>query len=414
MTESLGPAAFGRVSPDGTVFVRIHDTERAVGQIPDSTPEQALAFFERRAQALEVEVDLLIQRVRNGALSPDEARKSVGNLRTSILEANAVGDLVGLAARLDPLTQTIEAQASVRREEKSKALEAARGRKEEMIVLAEKLAGSNDWGSGVQKFRDLLDEWKTLPRLDRATDDELWHRFSTARTTYTRRRKTHFTELNVQQTSAREAKEAIIAEAEALAQSSEWGLTAQAFRELMTRWKAAGGAGRQVDDALWTKFRAIQDDFFSRRTQVFSAQDEELQTNLTAKLEVLAKAEAEILPVKDVTKARTAYREFLQAYNALGRVPANQVKTLDGRVRSLESAIDDADKREWARTDPQTRARAQETVNLFATQITKLQDQLTKAEARGDKSQISKTTASIATYQIWLDQAQQTLDDLNG
>ena len=413
MSETPRPSAFGRVAEDGTVYVRINDTERAVGQVPDSTPEQALAFFERRAEALEVEVDLLGSRIRNGALSPDEARKSVQNLRTSILEANAVGDLAGLAARLDPLTELIDSQAEARREEKAKALADARARKEEMVGQAEKLAGSNDWSTGVQRFRDLLEEWKSLPRLDRAADDELWHRFSTARTTYTRRRKAHFSDLNAQQSEAREIKEGIIAEAEALADSSDWGATATAFRGLMARWKAAGGAGRHVDDALWARFRAIQDNFFERRTEVFTAQDEEYQSNLAAKAELLAKAEAEILPVTDVAKARTAYREFITAFNAIGRVPSDQVKAIDSRVRAIESAIDEADKREWARTDPETRARAQETVNLFTAKMDKLREQLAKAEEKGDKSAIQKTSASIATYQIWLDQAQQTLDELN-
>ncbi len=413
MTETPRPSAFGRVAEDGTVYVRINDTERAVGQVPDATPEQALAFFERRAEALEVEVGLLTQRIHNAALNPEEARKSINNLKTSILEANAVGDLEGLAARLEPLLEVVNQQAETRREEKAKAQAAAKARKEEMVAQAEKLAGSSDWGSGVQKFRDLLEEWKGLPRLDRATDDELWHRFSAARTAYTRRRKSHFADLSVQQGAAREAKEAIITEAETLAESSDWGATAAAFRGLMSRWKAAGGAGRHVDDALWARFRAIQDEFFTRRSEVFSAQDEEFQANFNAKTELLTKAEAELLPVTDVSKARAAYREFVQSFNAIGRVPSDQVKAVDARVRALEAAIDEADKREWARTDPQTRSRAQETVNLFSAQIDKLKDQLAKAEAKGDKSQITKTTASIATYQIWLDQAQQTLDDLN-
>ena len=413
MTETPGPSEFGRVGEDGTVYVRTNDLERAVGQVPDATPEQALAFFVRRYETLEVEVNLLSQRIRNGALSPDEARKAAHNLRNSIIAANAVGDLEGLAARLDPLTELIDSQAETRREEKAQAVAASRARKEEMVALAEKLAQGSDWGAGVQKYRDLLEEWKNLPRLERAADDDLWHRFSTARTTYTRRRKAHFAELSVAQTQAREVKEGLIQEAEALAESSDWGATAGAFRDLMTRWKAAGGAGRHVDDALWVKFRAIQDAFFTRRSDVLSAQDEQYQANLTAKTDLLAQAEASILPVSDVAAARAAYREFIAAFNALGRVPSDHVRSIDSRVRALESAIDEADKREWARTDPQTRSRAQETVNLFSSQIAKLQEQLAKAEAKGDKSQIAKTTASINTYQIWLDQAQQTLDDLN-
>jgi len=412
MSETPRPSAFGRVGEDGTVYVLVDGSERAVGQVPDATPDEALAFFERRGEALQVEADLLQQRIRKGALSPEEARKAVANLKTSILQANAVGDLQGMAAGLDDLGEVIDAQAEVRREEKTKALAAARERKEAMVAEAEVLAEGSDWGAGVGKFRDLLEEWKGLPRLDRATDDDLWHRFSAARTTYTRRRKTHFADLGAQQDQAREAKEAIIAEAEALAGSTEWGTTAAAFRDLMTRWKSAGGAGRQVDDALWARFRGIQDDFFTRRTQTFSAQDVQFQANLTAKTELLDKAEAEILPVTDVPKARAAYREFLTAFNALGKVPTDHMKSVDARVRALEAAIGEADKREWARTDPETRTRAAETVNLFSAQIAKLQDQLAKAEARGDKAQAAKAAASIATYETWLQQAQATLGEL--
>ncbi|MDR2896230.1 MAG: DUF349 domain-containing protein [Propionibacteriaceae bacterium] len=412
MSENPETAGFGRVDDDGTVYVRVGETERAVGQIPDATPEQALAFFVRRGESLGVEVDLLSQRVKNGALSPEEARKSIAHLRDNIIGANAVADLEGLAARLDPLQSLIDQQSASRQAAKAELTQATKERKSAMVEQAEQIAAGSDWTGGWQKFRDLLDEWKTLPHLDKKTDDEMWHQFSSARTTFTRRRKAHFAERSAIQDQARVAKEAIIAEAESLADSTDWGQTAGQFRDLMTRWKAAGGAGRQVDDQLWSKFRAIQDNFFNRRSEVFSAQDQENQGNLTIKQELLDKAESEILPVKDVAAARSAYREFITAFNAVGRVPADKSRSIDARVRALESAIDEADRREWARTDPQTRSRAAETVNLFSGQIDKLKKSLAKAEQSGDKGQISKLTSSLATYQTWLDQAQSTLDDL--
>ncbi|WP_312006943.1 hypothetical protein [Nocardioides alcanivorans] len=61
---------WGRVAEDGTVFVRTADGERAVGQYPEGTPEEALAFYKNRFEALEFEVNLLAQRVAGGALSP--------------------------------------------------------------------------------------------------------------------------------------------------------------------------------------------------------------------------------------------------------------------------------------------------------------------------------------------------------
>ncbi len=68
--------------------------------------------------------------------------------------------------------------------------------KEKLVAEAEKIAEGNDWRAGANRLRTLLDEWKALPRIDRASDDALWRRFSSARTSYTRRRKTHFAEQN--------------------------------------------------------------------------------------------------------------------------------------------------------------------------------------------------------------------------
>src|SRR5690606_17260675 len=60
-------APWGRVDDDGTVYVREATGERAVGQYPDATPEEALAYYERKFAELEGQVSLLEQRLRGGA-----------------------------------------------------------------------------------------------------------------------------------------------------------------------------------------------------------------------------------------------------------------------------------------------------------------------------------------------------------
>ncbi len=409
MNSSAGPADFGRVDPDGTVYVRTADGERAVGQIPDVSADEAMAFYVRRFEALEVEVALLEARVSSGALSPDEARHSVNQVKSSVASANAVGDLAALAARLEALTPAITEQSEARKAERAKQLEATRETKEKMVAEAETLAQGNDWRGGVNRFRSLLDEWKALPRIDRATDDALWHRFSAARTTYTRRRKVQFAEQSAKRDQAKAAKEQIIAEARQLADSTEWGATAGAFRELMTRWKAAGAAPREVDDALWAEFRGIQDNFFNNRASVLSEQDAEFKANLDAKLALLDEAEATLLPVTDLAAGRAGFRSFLEKYNQYGRVPREQIRTLDARVKALEAAVRRAEEDEWRRTDPEARARAEDTVSMLETEIAKLTEKITKAEARGDKKAADKARESIATYTTWLDQAKATL-----
>ena len=191
---STSPADFGRVDSDGTVYVRTAEGERSVGQIPDVTEAEALAFYTRRFEALDLEVSLLERRIASGALSPDEARHSINTVTGNVTGANAVGDLDGLTTRLQALAPVLAQASAERRAERAKQAEATKATKEGMVAEAEQLALSNDWRGGVNRFRSLLDEWKALPRIDRATDDALWHRFSTARTTYTRRRKAQFAE----------------------------------------------------------------------------------------------------------------------------------------------------------------------------------------------------------------------------
>lgn len=411
MTEPAGPTSYGRVAEDGTVYVRTADGERSVGQIPDVPADEALAFYVRRFEALELEVQLLQQRIRNGSLSPEEARQSIGIVRKSVTGANAVGDLDGLLARLESLSPLVAEQNEARKAERAKQHEATRTAKEEMVAEAEALAEGNDWRGGVNRFRALLDAWKELPRIDRATDDALWHRFSSARTTYTRRRKAQFAEQAAKRDGSKALKEQIIAEARELASSTEWGPTSGAFRDLMARWKAAGAAPRAVDDALWTEFRALQDQFFNARSAAVSEQDSEFQGNLAAKEALLAEAEAAIVPVTDFNAARAAFRTFLEKYNALGKVPRDAIRGLDNRVRAIESVVKKAEDDEWKRTDPEARQRAEETVSMLTAEIAKLEEKITKATARGDNAAVKKAQDSIATYTTWLDQAKATLAD---
>ena len=233
---------WGRVAEDGTVFVRTAEGERSVGQYPEGSPEEALKFFTDRFDALAFEVDLLEQRIKSGALAPDEAAESVKTVKAQIVDAHAVGDLDSLAGRLDALAGVIETQREARKAERAQKVAESKVRKEAIVAEAEKLADSNDWRNGANRLRDLLEEWKGLPRLDRGSDDSLWRRFSTARTAYTRRRKAHFAEQHEKRDAARVVKERLAKEAEALATSTDWGATAGQFRDLMKEWKAAGGS----------------------------------------------------------------------------------------------------------------------------------------------------------------------------
>ncbi len=259
----------------------------------------------------------------------------------------------------------------------------------------------------------MLDEWKTLPRLDRATDDQLWRRFSSARTHYTRRRKAHFAELSARREQAKEAKEEILAEAEELADSTDWGPTARRFRELMSRWKEAGPAPKAVEEALWKRFRAAQDTFFGARSEAFSKRDSEQRANLEAKEALLREAEA-LVPVTDWKAARSSLRGIQERWEAVGPVPRDAVRSVESRLRRVEQAIREAEESEWERSNPEARARAEETVAKLRSSISDLERQADRAREAGDERRLAQAEEALAARRLWLQQAEQALDDFGG
>jgi Domain of Unknown Function (DUF349) len=401
---------WGRVADDGTVYVKTPDGERPVGQYPEGTPEEAMAFYAKRYDELAGSVHLLEQRVNAEVVAPDEATESVKNLRAQVVEAHAVGDLTSLVGRLDALGPVISQQRQIRRAERAQKQAAAKSDKERLVTEAERLAEGTDWRNGANRLRQLLDQWKALPRIDKASDDALWHRFSSARTTYTRRRKAHFAEQNEKREAARVVKQRLVTEAESLARSRDWGPTAGAYRDLMRRWKAAGPAPRDVEEDLWTRFRAAQDTFFGARDEAMAAQDSEYAANAEAKQKLLAEAEA-LVPVTDVEAAKRAIRDLAERWDAIGKVPRDKIRTLEDRMRAVEQAIRGVEDEKWRRTDPEKSARADDMVAKLQEAIGKVEADLERARAAGDEKRVAELEDNLASRRAFLEMAERASAD---
>jgi hypothetical protein len=401
---------WGRVDDDGTVYVKTADGERAVGQYPAGTAEEALKFYTDRYTALETEVSLLDQRVRSGVLSPEEATESIKQVRAQVIDANAVGDLAALVARLDSLGPVLAQQRSARKAEKAQRVAESKAQKEKLVAEAEKIAAGSDWRHGANRLREILDQWKALPRIDRASDDALWKRFSSARTTYTRHRKAHFAEQDEKREAARLVKLRLVKEAESIADSTDWGATAGRYRDLMREWKAAGPAPKDVDDELWKRFRGAQDTFFGARDAANAAQDAEFAANAEVKDQLLVEAEA-LLPVTDLEVAKKAFRDIADRWDAAGKVPRDRMKDLEGRIRKVEQTIRGLEDEKWRKSDPEKSARADDMVSKLESAIAEIQAELDKARAAGNERKVKDLEENLASRQSFLDMAKRASAD---
>ncbi|GGO51133.1 MULTISPECIES: DUF349 domain-containing protein [Streptomyces] len=405
---------WGRVDETGTVYVRTADgSERVVGSWQAGSPEEALAYFERKYDGLVVEIGLLERRVKTTDLSAKDATTAIDHLRQQVDEAHAVGDLDALGKRLDKLVETVDARREERKAQKAKQSDEARHSKEALVAEAEELAQSEQWRAAGERLRALVDTWKGLPRLDRKSDDELWHRFSHARSAFSKRRKAHFASLDAQREDARKAKEKLVAEAESLSASTDWGPTAARYRELMADWKAAGRAQREHEDDLWNRFRGAQDVFFAARSSVFAERDAEQSENLKLKEELAEEAE-KLVPVSDLKTARAAFRSLNERWEAIGHVPRDARPKVEGRMHAVERALQESEEAEWRRTNPEARARAAGLTGQLQAAVDKLQGQIETARTAGNNAKADKLQKELDGRQALLDQALKGLHEFGG
>ncbi|SED00378.1 protein of unknown function [Streptomyces sp. 3213] len=404
---------WGRVDETGTVYVRTADGEQVVGSWQAGSPDEALAYFERKYEGLVVEIGLLEKRVKTTDLSAKDAQAAVDHLREQVDAHHAVGDLAALRVRLDKLVETVEARREERKQQRAKQSDEARHAKEALVVEAEELAQSDQWRAAGERLRALVDTWKGLPRLDRKSDDELWHRFSHARSAFSKRRKAHFASLDAQREEARKTKEKLVAEAESLSASTDWGPTAARYRELMSDWKAAGRAQREHEDDLWNRFRGAQDVFFAARSSVFAERDAEQTENLKLKEELAEEAE-KLLPIGDLKAARAAFRSINERWEAIGHVPRDSRPKVEGRMHAVERALQESEETEWRRTNPEARARAEGLTGQLQAAVDKLRGQIEQARAQGNNSRADKLERELEGRQALLDQALKGLQEFGG
>ena len=405
---------FGRIDSQGNVWVQDGDTERMIGSFPEGLPSDPFALYTRRYADLEATIKLFEDRL--ASLGPKEIDQTLATLKEAVDQPNAIGDLPALRARVQAVEERAQARKEEAKEERRLAKEHALEERTALVERAEAILAKESskihWKQSGQVLRDLLEEWKQLqrrgPRLDKAAEDELWKRFSATRTQFDRRRRQYFSELDERQGQAKRVKEEIIARAEALKDSTNWGETSNAFRELMEQWKRAPRASRREDDALWARFRAAQQAFFDARHRNDLAVDSEYQANLSAKEELLKEAEA-LLPITNQEEAKAALRSIQDRWAEIGRVPSEHFRKIEARLRAVEDELRKAEEAEWRRTNPETRARATGMLGQLEEQLDQLRADLEEAKASGNEAKVRELTQALETKQAWFDQISSSL-----
>jgi hypothetical protein len=399
---------WGRVDDDGTVFVREGDDWREVGQFPDGSPDEALAYFARKYADLADKVTLLEQRHRRGGASASDLASASRHLRSDVEGASAVGDLDGLLARIDALGATLAEASATEAAAAKEAVSVAVAERTALVERAEALAARDprqvQWKQATQELNDLFAQWQahqqSAPRLPKREAQDLWKRFRDARASVEKHRREFFAELDEAHKGARDRKAKLVERAEALSTKGEDGIPA--YRALLDEWKTVGRAGKKVDDALWDRFKAAGDALYGARAERDATELAESAPKIEAKQALLTEAEA-VADERDLAAARSQLTGIQRRWDEIGRVaPREKDRALDDSLRKIEQALRAREDVDWKRNNPETKARAGDMARQLADAIAALEADIETARTKGDTKAVTKLEAELATRRSWM------------
>lgn len=200
-------------------------------------------------------------------------------------------------------------------------------------ILQMEITNASTWNRWTDEVLKLQEEWRTIGWTKKKENEEIWQEFRglcdlffTKRKEQVEKRKSTFKE-------HRDKKEALIAKAKDLQDSSDWKATTEALKKLQEQWKNVGSADPRDEQKLWQRFRSACDVFFQRKKEHFGEMVNQQEENLRLKTTLLEEIEAKELG-ENKGENLAWLKEFSERWHAVGFVPKEHVKTVMDRYNA--------------------------------------------------------------------------------
>ncbi len=169
--------------------------------------------------------------------------------------------------------------------------------KQLLIDEAVALAGEEDVITAFRRLQDLHAKWRDVGPVAKELREEIWTRFKDASAEVSKRYQAHFEARKAVERQNEDAKKAIIESIEALDFSAprtfaQWDAMTRTIIDAQSQWKTIGFASRKTNNALFTRFRQLCDEFFAKKAEFFQKMKNDLAENLAKKTALAEKAEA--------------------------------------------------------------------------------------------------------------------------
>ena len=297
---------------------------------------QAAALHERDRQAQLARATAFYERVLSLARNPELALKDA---EAALREARPwlAGGSAGLPGkllhRLKEARNTLFARAQELRDADEWSRWGNAAVQEELRARMEALLVREDFERVAREFHEADARWARFRHAPKDQAEALRHRYQTARAQVKARLDDHFARKTADERRHLDEKKALCEQAEQWAQSTEWLKASEELKGLQARWKAVGPVPHRQSQALWQRFRAACDRFFSRRHDDLRQRKAQWATNLARKEELCARAEA-VAPSSDWEASAAEIKRLQTEWKSVGPVRKTKAEAVWRRFRA--------------------------------------------------------------------------------
>lgn len=178
---------------------------------------------------------------------------------------------------------------------------------------------AGEWEKKTKDIIAIQAEWKTIGFAPQKMNVKIFERFRAACDDFFSKKAEFFKNMKQQFAENADKKRALIEQAKALQDSTEWKSTSDKLIALQKEWKTIGMVPKKLGDKLWNEFLSACNHFFEARNSANAGTRNEERANLEKKRGIIEQLKA--MAENAESNIQEKVRELIDEYNAIGHVP---------------------------------------------------------------------------------------------
>ena len=132
------------------------------------------------------------------------------------------------------------------------------------VLAQEKVNAHSAWLAQIEKVEALRNQFFAAGKVPAEVNEDTWTAFKNAVRSFNVLKNSFYKEIKKDQNDNLSKKQALVAKAQELKESTDFAATTPLMKQIQEEWKTIGHVPRKFSDKLWAEFRAACNEYFEK------------------------------------------------------------------------------------------------------------------------------------------------------